>query len=376
MFLQKIQLSFFRNYINQQVNFDAYKTILLGNNAQGKTNLLEAVELIATLKSQRAKKDQDLIYTSQKEAQIVANLERSYGEAQLSLTLRASGKRSVKLNHENLRRHLDMLGVLNTVQFSSFDLELVRGAPEVRRNWLDSLLLQLEPVYAYITQQYQKILRQRNALLKKLYRQNTIISSVDTAQLGIWNEQLAAFGSRVMRRRARVTHRLAPLAQNWHQQISGKTELLTIQYQPNVLYNQDEAYHVQQAFLNKIQERLVVERQMATTVVGPHRDDVEFLINQTPAKSFGSQGQQRTLVLSLKLAELELVQQVIQEAPILLLDDVLAELDLHRQNQLLEAIAQRCQTLITTTHLNSFDNQWLQGAQILSVKEGRITQDT
>lgn len=372
MFLQKIQLRFFRNYLEQQVHFDASKTILLGNNAQGKTNLLESIELISTLKSQRSKKDQELILDGEKEAQILANLKRSYGDVQLAMTLRVSGKRSLMLNHEYLRRHLDMLGVINTVQFSSFDLELVRGAPEIRRNWLDGLLVQLEPVYAYIIQQYQKILRQRNALLKKLYKQNSTVDNLELTQLSIWNQQLAAFGSRVMRRRSRVIERLTPLAESWHQKISGKTELLTVQYHPNVAYTSDDPNQVQQAFLSQLEERSFLEQQLATTVVGPHRDEVELLINHTNAKSYGSQGQQRTLVLALKLAELELIEQVIQESPILLLDDVLAELDLNRQNQLLEAIENRCQTLITTTHLNSFDGQWLKNSQILSVEAGKI----
>ncbi|ELR99337.1 DNA replication/repair protein RecF [Gloeocapsa sp. PCC 73106] len=373
MFLRQIQLFSFRNYLEQKIKFDSYQTILLGNNAQGKTNLLEAVELISTLKSQRSQKDQELILKGQNESHILATLERSYGVAEIAITLRASGRRSLMLNHEHLRRHLDILGVLNTVQFSSLDLDLVRGAPEVRRHWIDSLLIQLEPVYAYILHKYTQILRQRNALLKILYKQNTQPQVRETTELAIWNEQLATFGSRVMRRRARVISRLAPIAQNWHKQISGNTELLEINYTPNISYNRDETDHVQQAFLASIEERSAVEQQLGTTVVGPHRDELELLINTTPAKSYGSQGQQRTLVLSLKLAELELIEQVIGEAPVLLLDDVLAELDLQRQNQLLEAIAQRCQTLITTTHLNAFDQQWLKASQILSVQAGNIS---
>lgn len=372
MFLRQLQLLSFRNYLEQKVNFESNQTILLGNNAQGKTNFLEAVELISTLKSQRSKKDQELILAGANEGHILATLERSYGLAEMAITLRTSGRRSVMLNHENLRRHLDLLGVLNTVQFSSLDLELVRSSPEVRRNWIDGLLMQLEPVYAYIIHKYSQILRQRNALLKRLYKQDTQPSASEIVELKIWDEQLVTFGSRVMRRRARVVERLVPIAQNWHQQISGYTEILEISYKPNVSYTRDEVEHVQQAFFESLNRRSSVEQQLGTTVVGPHRDELELLINQTPAKSYGSQGQQRTLVLSLKLAELELIEQVIGEAPILLLDDVLAELDLQRQNQLLEAIARRCQTLITTTHLNAFDQEWLKASQILSVEAGKI----
>ncbi len=377
MFLKTLHLRSFRNYAEQQVEFQAQKTILVGNNAQGKSNLLEAVELLATLKSHRATRDRDLILEGAVAGQILATLERLHGESELSITLRSSGRRTLSLNQEALRRQIDFLGVLNAVEFSSLDLELVRGAPECRRNWLDALLVQIEPVYAHILHQYQQVLRQRNALLKEIRQKEMAAptSSPDrtmpNSQLE-WDRQLAEFGSRVTRRRARVIDRLAPLAQAWHESISGKTELLEIHYIPNVSCVDDDPASVQQAFLEKIEQRRIAEQQLGTSVVGPHRDEVEFRINHTLAKSYGSQGQQRTLVLALKLAELKLIEEVVGESPLLLLDDVLAELDPNRQNQLLDAIQDRFQTLITTTHLNSFDAQWLKSSQILSVKAGAI----
>lgn len=378
MFLDTLHLRSFRNYINQPVEFDAQKTILVGNNAQGKSNLLEAVELLATLKSHRSARDRDLVLEGATTGQIQATVKRAYGSMELALTLRKQGRRTVTLNHEPLRRHIDFLGTLNAVEFSSLDLDLVRGAPEYRRHWVDALLVQIEPIYAYILQQYNKVLRQRNALLKEIRKsvyegsQPNEISSSLWDQLILWDAQLAANGSRVMRRRARVLARLAPLAQQWHDQISGQTEVLEIKYAPNVECTQDDAEGVQQAIQAKIQQRRVAEQNLGTTVVGPHRDEVEFSINQTPARSYGSQGQQRTLVLALKLAELKLIEEVVGEPPLLLLDDVLAELDPNRQNQLLDAIQDRFQTLITTTHLNSFDGQWIKASQILSVEAGQI----
>lgn len=378
MFLDTLHLRSFRNYINQPVEFDAQKTILVGNNAQGKSNLLEAVELLATLKSHRSARDRDLVLEGATTGQIQATVKRAYGSMELALTLRKQGRRTITLNQEPLRRHLDFLGTLNAVEFSSLDLDLVRGAPEYRRNWVDALLIQIEPIYAYILQQYHKVLRQRNALLKEVRKslyegsQPGEISSSLWDQLVLWDAQLAANGSRVMRRRARVLERLAPLAQQWHAQISSQTEVLELQYAPNVECNQDDAEGVQQAIQEKIQQRRVAEQNLGTTVVGPHRDEIEFSINQTPARSYGSQGQQRTLVLALKLAELKLIEEVVGEPPLLLLDDVLAELDPNRQNQLLDAIQDRFQTLITTTHLNSFDGQWIKASQILSVEAGQI----
>jgi DNA replication and repair protein RecF len=384
MYLKTLHLRSFRNYPEQQVKFKAQKTILVGNNAQGKSNLLEAVELLSTLKSHRTTRDRDLVSEGATISQIEATVERAYGTSELTLTLRKGGKRSVALNKEPLRRQLDLLGVLNAVQFSSLDLDLVRGAPECRRDWVDSLLVQLEPIYAHILHQYNQILRQRNALLKAIrHRESSEESNESTvkeitsalSQLELWDEQLAETGSRVTRRRARVIERLAPLAQAWHASISGKTEVLEIKYAPNVNWLEDNPLEVQQAFLEKIKQRRIAEQQLGLTVVGPHRDEVELIINRTPAKSYGSQGQQRTLVLALKLAELKLIEEVIGEPPLLLLDDVLAELDPNRQNQLLHAIQDRFQTLITTTHIGAFDSQWLESSQIFLVEAGKIKGD-
>ncbi|PSO58971.1 MAG: DNA replication/repair protein RecF [Cyanobacteria bacterium QS_7_48_42] len=377
MYLKDLHLRQFRNYLDQRVAFDAQKTILVGNNAQGKSNLLEAVELLSTLKSHRATRDRDLVLEGTTAGQIQATTKRTYGSMELGLTLRKQGRRTVALNREPLRRQIDFLGILNAVEFSSLDLELVRGAPERRRNWLDSLLVQLEPVYAYILQQYNKVLRQRNALLKEIRDREKSESTTNgqaREQLAIWDAQLVENGSRVMRRRARVLQRVAPLAQLWHASISGETEVLEIKYAPNVTWSQDDPEGVQQAISEKIQQRRIAEQQLGSTVVGPHRDEVEFTINQTPARIYGSQGQQRTLVLAVKLAELKLIEEVVGEPPLLLLDDVLAELDPNRQNQLLQAIQDRFQTLITTAHLSSFDAQWRKDSQILSVEAGEINQ--
>lgn len=376
MYLKSLHLRYFRNYQDQQVEFLAPKTILVGDNAQGKSNLLEAVELLATLRSHRAQRDRELVLDSEPTGQITAVLERETGIVDLGMIFRSSGRRTVSLNHESLRRQLDFLGTMNAVQFSSLDLELVRGGPTERRNWLDTLLTQLEPVYAHILQQYNLVLRQRNALLRQRPRgapeAELPVAALDPDQLAVWDVQLAALGSRVIRRRARVLDRLAPFAQAWHQSISGSREVLEVRYAPNVPLVQDDPAVVQQAFLDKLQQRAIAEQMQGTTLVGPHRDEVEFTINQTPARQYGSQGQQRTLVLALKLAELKLIEAVIGEPPLLLLDDVLAELDLNRQDKLLETIQDRFQTIITTTHLGAFDNQWLKSSQILTVEAGKV----
>jgi DNA replication and repair protein RecF len=187
MFLQSLHVKQFRNYKEQRVEFSAPKTILVGDNAQGKSNLLEAVELLATLRSHRALRDRELVLEGEPVGQIAATLMRDSGTIDMTITLRSSGRRTVSLNGEAMRRQLDFLGLMNAVQFSSLDLDLVRGGPGERRSWLDTLLTQLEPVYAYILQQYNVVLRQRNAFLKQ-----GDSAKPDLTQLAIWDTQLAA----------------------------------------------------------------------------------------------------------------------------------------------------------------------------------------
>ncbi|MFZ4666998.1 MAG: DNA replication/repair protein RecF [Prochlorotrichaceae cyanobacterium] len=377
MFLQALHLFHFRNYEDQHIRFCAPKTIVVGENAQGKSNLLESVELLSTLRSHRVSHDRDLVKTGSEMGQVQAQLERSGATIDLGLTFRVTGRRSAVVNHETLRRQFDFLGNVNTVQFSSLDLDLIRGGPAQRRQWLDNLLVQLEPYSAHLLTQYQDILRQRNALLKKLRQSSDRLRSAEqNTELAIWDAQLAAAGTRVMRRRARALARLFPLAQVWHRLISGERETLVVRYLPQVGSNcpdrWDDATYLHDRFLDAIQDRAIAEQHQGTSLVGPHRDEVELTINGTPARQHGSQGQQRTTVLALKLAELQLIDEVIQDPPLLLLDDVLAELDLHRQCQLLEAIHDRFQTLITTTHLQIFDPLWLRSSQIISIQNGAV----
>ncbi|BAD80038.1 DNA replication and repair protein RecF [Synechococcus elongatus PCC 6301] len=367
MFLHSLHLQHFRNYRDQTVQFQAPKTILLGENAQGKTNLLEAVELFSTLRSHRVSRDRDLVQTGAESALLTAVVERDSGEQQLQIQLQQQGRRRVQRDGEVLRRQLDLLGSLCSVQFSSLDLDLVRGGPQQRRVWLDRLLIQLQPIYAHLQQQYGRVLRQRNALLRRA-------ESLDLALLAPLNWQLAQLGVHIMRRRSRAIQRLVPLAAHWHREISGQREQLIVAYQPSVLApdDTDEAIAWQERMLAQIEARRAAELGQRTSLVGPHRDDLNLSINGTEARLQASQGQQRTLVLSLKLAELELIEAVLGEPPLLLLDDVLAELDLRRQQQLLEAIANRFQTLITTTHLSAFDQSWVETAQILTVQSGHL----
>ncbi|MEO1132576.1 MAG: DNA replication/repair protein RecF [Cyanobacteria bacterium J06639_1] len=370
MYLRSLHLRYFRNYVDQAIALSAPKTILVGDNAQGKTNVLEAVEILATLKSHRANRDRELVHNQAARGAISAEIERLGTSHELQVELRSQGRRTVRADSQVMRRRVDFLGQVNAVSFSSQDLDLVRGGPGERRTWLDGILVQLEPVYADILDQYKQVLRQRNALIKAQFDR-----AGEAADLTAWDGQLVAAGTRVMRRRARLLERLQPLASQWHQKISGDREVLDLTYQPQVPLTDVRAdiQAIQTTFWDEIQIKSAAERARGTSLVGPHRDEVNLSIDGIPAREYGSQGQQRTLVLALKLAEVELIEQVIKDEPLLLLDDVLAELDLHRQNQLLDAIADKIQTLVTTTHLGTFDARWLNSAQIFNVESGHLS---
>lgn len=381
MFLTHLHLCQFRNYADQPVELTAPQTILVGDNAQGKSNLLEAIELLATLKSHRTSRDGDLVREGHDWGQIRAHIERSTGPSELGLVLRRVGRRSFSRNGEVLRRQLDGLGTLKAVEFSSLDLDLVRGGPERRRTWLDGLVVQLEPIYAHLLGQYQRVLKQRNALLRaaaKRLREGG--APPPAAEWAIWDAQLVAIGTRLVRRRARAIALVAPMAQQWQATIGQGAERLTVAYQPNIplepawleLDAPEQTAAIQAAFLDRLHQKRAIEPYQGATLAGPHRDEVDLLVDGVPARAYGSQGQQRTLVLALKLAELAAIEAVVGEPPLLLLDDVLAELDLHRQAQLLAAIGDRVQTLITTTHLSAFAAPWRSNAQVLTVRAGHL----
>ncbi|MEN9244484.1 MAG: DNA replication/repair protein RecF [Gloeomargarita sp. DG02_5_bins_242] len=364
MYLRHLQLWHFRNYTEQAITFRGNQTILLGDNAQGKSNLLEAILLLATLHSPRVQRDADLVQAGQPWARIQAEAERQPDPAQLTLTLRVNGRRTLAVNQQTQRRQMDFLGYLRAVFFSCLDLELVRGSPGQRRDWLDQTLVQIEPLYSQLLQDYQRVLRQRNALLRQ--------ENLRPDHLTPWNEQLIHIGTRLIRRRYRLVQRLQPLAHTWHQRISQAAETLTVTYTPCVPVPEDNSQVIAEQFHNQLTAKFPAEIGQKTTLVGPHRDEVKLSLNGYPARAYASQGQQRTLVLALKLAELELLESLLGETPILLLDDVLAELDLKRQQHLLTAIGERVQTIITATDLERFDPRWLLGAQQFQVLQGQL----
>ena len=343
--------------------------LVIGPNGEGKSNLLEAVELLGSLRSHRTSSDRDLIEQGCSEGCIRG---RTGDDDQLQLVLRRSGGRLAQRNGKVLERQHDLLGSLRCVGFSALDLDLVRGEPAGRRQWLDRVVLQLEPVYGDLLSRYGRLLRQRSQLVRRAPG-----GEAAHAVLDAFDAQMAVIGTRLHRRRARALRRLEPLAAAWQQRLSGGREVLELAYQSGTQLEGEEA---EGPWRDALQAQLAAQRseewRLGQCSVGPHRDEVGLLLSGQPARRYGSAGQQRTLVLALKMAELELVGEVVGEPPLLLLDDVLAELDPHRQQLLLEAVGEGHQCLVSATHLDAFNSGWQQNSQVIQMRAGSVEPGT
>ncbi len=344
--------------------------LVVGSNGVGKSNLLEGVELLGSLRSHRSSSDQDLIHWNKDRALLRAT---ANNQEKLELELRRKGGRRASRNEKSLVRHMDLIGPLRCVGFSALDLELVRGEPGLRRHWLDRVVLQLEPIYADLISRFNKLLRQRNQIWRNWkdsdsFEKNTLLDAFDI--------QMALVSTRIHRRRSRALRHLQPLASIWQERLSKGKEKLKIEYIPG---SSLEGKEEEESWRLSIQEQLLSQRvneeRSGSCRIGPHRDEIAFLLNGVTARRFGSAGQQRTVVLALKLAELELVQQLFGEPPILLLDDVLAELDPSRQLLLLDAVGEKHQCLISATHLDVFEGEWQKNSQVFEVHKSNESDD-
>jgi DNA replication and repair protein RecF len=361
--LQRLELRRFRNIERLDLSLDAPRLLVVGANGEGKSNLLEAVELLGSLRSHRTGSDRDLIRHGDPDAVVRGGT--AEGDL-LQLELRCQGGRRVSRNGKVLARQHDLLGSLRCVGFSTLDLELVRGEPAIRRHWLDRVVLQLEPVYADLLSRYGRLLRQRSQLLRRGLGGQALDALLDSFDL-----QMALIGTRLHRRRHRALQRLQPLATAWQSRLSGGREALQLHYRSGTrLEGPDAEEPWRQALASQLLAQRQEERRLGQCGVGPHRDDVALLLGEQPARRYGSAGQQRTVVLALKLAELELVRLVVGQPPLLLLDDVLAELDPRRQGLLLEAVGQGHQCLVSTTHLDAFHGGWRQQCQVVHMQAG------
>ena len=357
MIIKSLELANFRNYDSLELEFDRGTNILFGDNAQGKTNILEAIFLSSTTKSHKGSKDQDIIKFGFDEAHIRTYLEKEDIEYKVDMHLRKSKTKGIAINGQKIKKAAELLGLLNVVFFSPEDLSIIKNGPAERRRFVDMELCQLDSFYLYNLNHYNKIVNQRNKLLKDLYMNPDL---KDT--LNIWDSQLLSFGSKIIERRHLFVSQLNEIIYEIHKKLSGGKEELIIKYEPEVLIENYESK------LRMNQERDIRLKQ---TTVGPHRDDFAFVVNDVDIRKFGSQGQQRTAALSLKLSEIELVKKITKDTPVLLLDDVLSELDSNRQNYLLNSIGD-IQTIITCTGLDEFVNNRFEINKVYNVTNGVV----
>ncbi len=368
MFLQEIGLTNFRNYdqINTQVG--PYLNIIVGDNAQGKTNLLEAIYLAAVGKSHRTNRDQELVRWSAEFFRIHLAINKGNSLLKLEITYNLEKRKQYKLNGVSKTKLVDLLGNFNAVLFAPEHLMLVKGSPHERRRFLDSEISQTSPVYFHNLQQYLRVLQQRNNFLKSLKG-----NQARPELLEVWNLQLVELGSKIITKRLEVLKKLNPLARLIQRRITDGKENMEITYN-STLGSVASLTPVQltDRFLELLQQNFKQEVKRGYTLVGPHRDDLILKVNEYDVRLYGSQGQQRTTALALKLAELEFIKAETGQYPVLLLDDVMSELDLSRRMFLLESIQDRIQTFVTATGLDYFPEKILEKAMLYKIKQGQI----
>lgn len=358
MIIKSLELQDYRNYDSLNITFDKGTNILYGDNAQGKTNILEAIYVSATTKSHKGSKDRDIVNFQKEEAHIRTFLEKDGVETRVDMHLRKSKSKGIAIDGQKIKKAADLLGLCNVVFFSPEDLSIIKNGPAERRRFVDMELCQLDSFYLYNLNHYNRIVNQRNRLLKDMYFNPDL---KDT--LNIWDSQLVSFGSKIIERRQLFVEQLNEIIYEIHKRLSGEKEEIRIQYEPDI-----QIENFEKTLYNN-QEKDIKLKQ---TTVGPHRDDFSFLTGDMDIRKFGSQGQQRTAALSLKLSEIELVKRITKDTPILLLDDVLSELDSNRQNYLLNSIGD-IQTIITCTGLEEFVNNRFEINRVFQVADGAVT---
>ena len=360
MLIKSLELKNFRNYDNLSMEFDEQTNILYGDNAQGKTNILESIYMSGTTKSHRSSVDKEMIQFSHDESHIRVNVLKHNISYRIDMHLKKSKPKGIAINGIPIKKAGDLFGILNIVFFSPEDLNIIKDGPSMRRRFINMELCQLNKIYFQNLANYNKIIKQRNTLLKDISFNPSLTDTLD-----IWDMQLVEYGSNIIKERKKFIEKLNVITKEIHSKLTGNKEVLEVIYEPNI-------------DLDKYEESLRKNREndiyRKTTGVGPHKDDMIFQVGEVDIRKYGSQGQQRTSALSLKLAEIELVKEVIHDTPILLLDDVLAELDSNRKNYLLNSIHD-IQTVISCTGLDEFVKNRFEINKIFKVIDGTVVSE-
>lgn len=365
MHVNRMILQNYRNYDKLSINLHPGLNIFYGDNAQGKTNLVESIYLCGTGRSHRTFKDKEVLSWDKEWGYVKAEIKKKDFVTGIEINIFNGKPKAVKVGGVKISKLSELLGNLNVVMFSPEDLKLVKEGPVFRRRFLDVEISQVKPGYFYNLQQYSKVLMQRNNLLKSIKYDNSLIKTLD-----IWDEQLSQFGSYIINYRLEFIKKISILAKLLHRKITDGNEELNISYSTQ-FQESDNREEIKLAIYKKILGNRQLDIKRGTTSVGPHRDDIDFYINNVDAKVFGSQGQQRTTALSLKLSELEFMKSECSEYPVLILDDVLSELDIKRQNFLLENL-KNVQTILTCTSISDIIEFRKNDRYLFEVNEGKV----
>ncbi len=356
MIIKSIELNNFRNYEVANIEFDKNINILYGDNAQGKTNLLEACYYSAISKSFKSNKDKEIIRFGQDYLSIKTIIDKNDREYAIDISIN-NNKKTIKVDNVKINKTSDLLGLLNVILFSPEDLNIIKNGPSERRRFFDNEISQIDRIYLSDLINYNKVLNNRNKLLRDIAFDNSIKDTLD-----VWDMQLVEYGKKIIKRRREFIDELKYYVKDKHFKISGGKEELIINYEPSIddMFFEDE-------LINNREKDL----KYAQTSVGPHRDDISFKIDGIDIRKFGSQGQKRCSALSLKLSEIDIVSNIIKDKPVLLLDDVLSELDSNRQKFLLESISD-IQTIITCTGLDDFVNNRFDVNKVFNIVDGTV----
>jgi DNA replication and repair protein RecF len=352
-----LELKNIRSYESLSVEFDPGTNVLYGDNAQGKTNVLEAIYLCGTSKSYRGSRDGEIIRFGADEAHIRMKLKRDGVTRRIDMHLRKNRAKGVAIDGIPIRKAAELLGLCGMVFFSPEDLNIIKSGPRERRRFLDALICETDRYYLHQLSSYQKVLQQRNKLLKELSDNRSLEDTLD-----VWDEQLIRFGTSLIEGRSSMIEQLNQTSSKIHENLTGGKESIRIQYKPDI-----EAAEFAGALKNA-RER---DRRFRQSTVGPHRDDFRVLSDETDLRKFGSQGQQRSAALSLKLSEISMIEKNTGKSPVLLLDDVLSELDSTRQNYLLSGIG-GVQTFITCTGMDELVEHKFPIDRVFHVEKGTL----
>lgn len=363
--IESLNLRGFRNYKDIKIDFSKNYNIIYGENAQGKTNIIEAIFLCASGRSHRTSKDLELLNVNSNNYYVKLDSIKNQDNLSIEIIHEKDKKKVIRINEIPLKKIGNLMGNLLAVIFSPEDLSVINEGPSQRRRFIDITLSQIKPSYFYDLQQYNRILLQRNSLLKEIQTNVSLMSTLD-----IWNIKIAETAARIIKTRYDFINRLKKYAKHYHSILSSSNENMRIDYSSSIkLNNYDDVDKIKETVLVELERLKNFEIKRGTTLKGPHRDDYDIYINDLDVKSFGSQGQKRTVILSIKLAELQIIKEETGEFPVLLLDDVMSELDIRRREILFNCISD-IQTFITCTEKDIFTKKEFKNILFVNVKNG------